>query len=322
MKYSRSNIVLQKSIDAAKAAIELYNKPVFPYRNESFSILMINAWELLLKAKKLKENNNKMTSLYIKEKVKSKKGVPTNKKKYKRNRTGNFSTLSITDLMKTEITDKNLNKNLLLLLEIRDNAIHCFNKPKLLEKHYLEIIVATLSSFQVALMQWFSYDISNDDMFIIPVGFNIPKEYDLTDISTKEEKNILKYISEQRNNTDNTSDFDVALNIDVKFTKSKSETASLVKYSPDGLPIKVDSEEVFQGKYPLSYEKLIEKLRGRYTNFKQNKEFWDLKNKFEQSEKCSGVRYLDYYNKKGTQKRYYSPEMIKEFDKVYQKGSS
>ena len=50
MKYSRSNIVLQKSIEAAKAAIELYNKPEFPYRNESFSILMINAWELLLKA--------------------------------------------------------------------------------------------------------------------------------------------------------------------------------------------------------------------------------------------------------------------------------
>ena len=84
MKYSRSNIVLQKSIEAAKAAIELYNKPEFPYRNESFSILMINAWELLLKAKKLKENHNKMTSIYVKEKIKNKKGTITNREMYRK----------------------------------------------------------------------------------------------------------------------------------------------------------------------------------------------------------------------------------------------
>lgn len=319
MKYSRSNIVLQKSIEAAKAAIELYNKPEFPYRNESFSILMINAWELLLKAKKLKENHNKMTSIYVKEKIKSKKGTITNRERYKKNRTGNFSTLSITDLIKTEISDKNLIANLSLLLEIRDNAIHCFNKPKLLEKHYLEIIGATLSSFQTALMNWFSFDISSDSMFIIPIGFNLPKEYDLTDVSTKEEKNILKYISEQRNHTDTTSDYDIALNIEVKFTKSKSEKAQEVRYSSDGLPIKIDTEEVFKGKYPLSYDELLCKLQNRYVDFKQNKKFYSLKKNLEADKKYAGVRYLDYYAQKGIKKTYYSSEIIKEFDKHYTK---
>lgn len=319
MKYSRSNIVLQKSIEAAKAAIELYNKPEFPYRNESFSILMINAWELLLKAKKLKENHNKMTSIYVKEKIKSKKGTITNRERYRKNRTGNFSTLSITDLIKTEISDKNLIANLSLLLEIRDNAIHCFNKPKLLEKHYLEIIGATLSSFQTALMNWFSFDISSDSMFIIPIGFNLPKEYDLTDVSTKEEKNILKYISEQRNHTDTTSDYDIALNIEVKFTKSKSEKAQEVRYSSDGLPIKIDTEEVFKGKYPLSYDELLSKLQNRYVDFKQNKKFYSLKKNLEADKKYAGVRYLDYYAQKGIKKTYYSSEIIKEFDKHYTK---
>ena len=293
---------MQKSIEAAKAAIELYNKPEFPYRNESFSILMINAWELLLKAKKLKENHNKMTSIYVKEKIKSKKGTITNRERYRKNRTGNFSTLSITDLIKTEISDKNLIANLSLLLEIRDNAIHCFNKPKLLEKHYLEIIGATLSSFQTALMNWFSFDISSDSMFIIPIGFNLPKEYDLTDVSTKEEKNILKYISEQRNHTDTTSDYDIALNIEVKFTKSKSEKAQEVRYSSDGLPIKIDTEEVFKGKYPLSYDELLSKLQNRYVDFKQNTKFYSLKKNLEADKKYAGVRYLDYYAQKGIKK--------------------
>ena len=46
--------LLDKSLAAALAAIEIYNKPDFKYREESFVILVVNAWELLLKAKILK----------------------------------------------------------------------------------------------------------------------------------------------------------------------------------------------------------------------------------------------------------------------------
>jgi hypothetical protein len=35
-----------KSVQAAVAAIEIYNKPSFSYREEAFSLLMANAWEL------------------------------------------------------------------------------------------------------------------------------------------------------------------------------------------------------------------------------------------------------------------------------------
>ena len=39
--------MLDKSIVAMLAAIEVYNKPTFSFREESFSILAVNAWELL-----------------------------------------------------------------------------------------------------------------------------------------------------------------------------------------------------------------------------------------------------------------------------------
>ena len=39
------------AIAATVGAIEIYNKPDFPYRSETFCILAINGWELLLKAK-------------------------------------------------------------------------------------------------------------------------------------------------------------------------------------------------------------------------------------------------------------------------------
>lgn len=319
MKYSKSNILLQKSIGAAKAAIEVYNKPVFPYRNETFAILMINAWELLLKAKRLKDNRNKVSSIYVKERVKTKKGQLGKKEQYRTNRSGNYLTCGITDLIKTEISDSNLVHNLGLLIEIRDNAVHFSSCSQILEKHYLDIISASISSYQTALLKWFKYVIEDKDLFIIPIGFNMPKEYDATGIRSKEERNILKYISETRNKSEIKSDFDVALNIELRFTKSKEKDAISVRYDETGVPIMVDSEDQFRNKYPLSFGDLIKKLKGRYMDFKQDKRFYALKQKLEQDDKYAKIRYLDYYAQKGTKKTYYSTEIFKEFDLVYQK---
>jgi len=45
------------------AAIEIYNKPQIEYRDECFLILLVNAWELLLKAILSK---NKQSIFYFK----------------------------------------------------------------------------------------------------------------------------------------------------------------------------------------------------------------------------------------------------------------
>ena len=57
--------LVESSLSAAAAAIEIYNKPNFTYREEAFTILLINAWELLLKAKILLDANDDIKSLYV-----------------------------------------------------------------------------------------------------------------------------------------------------------------------------------------------------------------------------------------------------------------
>ena len=47
--------LIEKAIAATVSAIEIYNKPDFRYRSETFCILAINGWELLFKAKWLSE---------------------------------------------------------------------------------------------------------------------------------------------------------------------------------------------------------------------------------------------------------------------------
>lgn len=43
--------LIDKSIGSMLSAIEIYNKPDFKYREETFAILAVNSWELLLKAR-------------------------------------------------------------------------------------------------------------------------------------------------------------------------------------------------------------------------------------------------------------------------------
>jgi hypothetical protein len=64
---ARAKQLLDQASAAMLAGIEIYNKPRFIYRAQSFAILAMNAWELLLKAKWLTDNNNRVSSLYVRQ---------------------------------------------------------------------------------------------------------------------------------------------------------------------------------------------------------------------------------------------------------------
>jgi hypothetical protein len=95
------------------AAIEIYNKPRFDYRDECFVILLMDSWELLLKAL-LSKNGN---SIF-----------------YKKRRDEPYRTLSWRDalsrahpLFPKGIDHLPVTKNLDLLATYRDNAVHFYN---------------------------------------------------------------------------------------------------------------------------------------------------------------------------------------------------
>jgi hypothetical protein len=142
--------VLEKSVAAAVSAIEIYNKPDFRHREETFSILIVNAWELLLKSKILRNNNNDLRSIQIRERRQLKDGSISRRWYMRKNRSGNPVTLSIGEavksLIKTDHTalDDRLVENLFLLVEIRDNSIHFINKDIGLQSRLQEVGTACL----------------------------------------------------------------------------------------------------------------------------------------------------------------------------------
>ena len=92
---SRSRTVADKSLDAMLAAIEIYNKPNFSYREECFAILSINAWELLLKARLLQLSNNKMSSILLYQKRRKADGDLSTKLYRVKNRAGNYLAIGL-----------------------------------------------------------------------------------------------------------------------------------------------------------------------------------------------------------------------------------
>ncbi len=94
---SLSDDILEKSIAAAISSIEVYNKPTFAFREETFSILMTSAWELMLKAKFIKDKGEDFNAIVVTHKVTLPDGKVEDHPKS--NRSGNAITFDVTHML-------------------------------------------------------------------------------------------------------------------------------------------------------------------------------------------------------------------------------
>jgi len=158
--YASYRKLFQNSRSALLAAIEVYNKPNFTYRDEVFVVLLMNSWELLLKAIL----------------ARSKETIFYPKKKGEERRTLSCTTAfnRATARFPKEIAWQPVEKNLLLLLHYRDNAVHYYNEDGISSLLY--------SLAQTSIVNWrdlanalFQVDVGNDmDWALLPLAFKEP----------------------------------------------------------------------------------------------------------------------------------------------------
>lgn len=328
---SRSLQILEKSVAAALSAIEIYNKPDFKYRAETFSILMVNSWELLLKAKILSDNNNKLNSIYAREKRQLKSGKASKKLYYKRNRSGNPMTISIggaLHILRTKepenITDR-LVANITLLIEIRDNSIHLTNHDLALDSNLQEVGTACLKNYIEIMNRWFNFDLTRYNFFLMPMTFfhdsDVIESFSIKNYN-EQTQNLLKYLSkiEDRYPSDESIIYNVTLKVETKFVKSSSESAFKFKYSndPNATEVFITEEDALK-KYPFDYASLTRKLVERYSDFKQNQKYHDIRTPLKNDTRYCRIRRLDPNNPNSSKKEYYSTEIFKVFDNHYTK---
>lgn len=315
---------VEKAAAAMTSAVEVYNKPSFAYREETFAILSINAWELLLKAKVLKDAANDLKSLRVYEPRKTKSGTLSRKLYLKRNRAGNALSISlpacIAALEKTSSKVPNeVKANLVALMAIRDNSVHYVTASTVLSKQAQELASACVKNFVILSRKWFSKDLSNALSLVLPLAFISGSSEADSVVVSPDESRLIRYLQQlAQSDTDAKSEYAVAVRMDVKLEKSSLASASKVQISRDADAVKITmSEQDIRDKYPWDYAELCTRLKTRYADFKQDTRFHAIRKPLMGNDKYHMPRYLDPGNPKSPKKDFYNPNVVPEFDKHY-----
>lgn len=156
--YGSYRKLLDNSKHAIMAAIEIYNKPKFEYREEVFSILISNAWELLLLA------------------ILSKNRVRIFRKK---ERHKDYQTLHFEDSIReakkhfpNDMPSKPIIANIQLLRTFRNISVHYYHEPVNKQTIYF-LAQAAIKNYRDVVLSIFKQDISNEvTIVLLPLSFN------------------------------------------------------------------------------------------------------------------------------------------------------
>lgn len=322
---------LQKnSVAAYFAAIEIHNKPNILYRYETTTLLMMNAWELILKA-------------YVKKYIK-KKSIFT-----KDGHTIRFN--KALEYVEEHINAQNpksfsaIKENLLLIEDYRNNIAHYYNEQ--LEPYIFMLTAKAALNYVEFQKEYFGKDIlAEDGLFILPLGFKLPfkpedfltkkaAEYASCAESREFIQRMVKVITDLNNDGIDESvviGFDIYLknvkqlsnhDLLVAITSKDEADASfskVTKYQPtsDQSAQKINlSDEEFFAYYSLSYGDLVRACREKITTFKQGKKFNKIMGELKRDPIFSYPRKHNPSSNKSSETFFYTPACIDEIAKHF-----
>ena len=307
------------------AAIELYNKPGIPYRNESFAILAVNGWELLLKARWVTLHQNKINSLYVHERKQTAKGRRSRRETIKKTDSGAPITQGMLhiagQLHASGHIEEAVYKNLEGMSEIRDCATHFYAQSTRFNARIYEFAAACVKNFSNAVREWFGRDVVEFGVHIMPLTFvELPPNVEAA-ILNAEEKRVLAFLEGVDNaEADPNTSYSISVNVDINFTKSKSRDGVQVQVTQDPNAMEVTlTEEDIRKRYPWDFRTLSMKCRERYVDFKENQDYHRIRKSLEGDARFGHLRLLDPNNPSSSQKMFFDPNIMAKFDEHYTK---
>ena len=173
--------MVEKSVDAYVLALETINRLSIKYRVESFTHLICNAWELLLKARVLDVQLSRDAIYY-----KTKRGEPRR-------------TISLRDaLIKVVPSEKEpLRRNLEIVADLRDEAMHFVISE--VPNDVLLLFQACVINYHKKLNEWFGISLSDRvSVGMMTIVYDLsPGSFDLGSPAVKRRlgKDVAAYLS-------------------------------------------------------------------------------------------------------------------------------
>lgn len=209
MSKKEIKFMTKKSVDSFLLAIEVFNKPTISYRLEGCVFFLCNAWELLLKAKLLTDGES-IT--------------------YKDNPN---RTISLSDCTKKVLTnDKDpVRINLSVIIGLRNTATHLVIPEY--EADYVPFLAFNVRAYAQKLYEYFNISIGDYIQTDFLSLFTVSQSPKKTNILGKYGKNIRNAVKDKKQALEcayNSSNADIALNVQVNLVRVNREELADVKY--------------------------------------------------------------------------------------------
>jgi hypothetical protein len=324
--------LVKNSIAAYFAAIEIHNKPNIPYRYETVTLLILNAWELMLKAfvrKFVKHHSIYEASNYT---ISFDKAVTY-----------------VNDFLnsKTPKSFLHIKENLLQIEKYRNNITHYYDEQ--LTPFIFMLVARCAVNYIEFLKQYFGKDIiDKEELFIMPIGFKLPfrpedilskkaPAYSSSEEVKKFIDGITKVITDLHGQGVEESivlGFDIYLQSTKKITNSDLVVAitsvdeadttfsriTNVQLTDDpNAQILNMSDDEFRNTWKYSYHKLVNLCKDNIPGFKQNSKFNRLMKDIKKDVKCAYKRKLDSRNPKSASQDFYTDFALESLKNRYTK---
>ena len=321
--------LVKNSIAAYYAAVEIHNKPQIAYRYETVTLLMMNAWELALKA-------------YVRKYIKNRSIYTDDGHTIRLDKALDYVNQHRNSKKKNSFTA--VMQNIQKIEEYRNLITHFYCDE--LEPYIFMLVARSALNYVDFMKQYFNKDIMADEgLFILPLGFKLPfrpedflsgnvAKYAASPeakVFIKEIVDVIQELKEEGIEDSIVLGFDVylesvkkATNSDILAAITSFENADVtvtqiknVRLSTEASQTVNLSDEEFRRIYKYSYAQVIEWCKTNITGFQQNKRFHGFKKSLWNDPNCVYDRKLDSSNSKSVSQRFYSDLALEKIKQYY-----
>lgn len=294
---------------AMLAAIEIYNKPVVEYREQTFAMLFVNAWETFLKARIVQRCGNKIQAIHVRDKTTRYRRIAG---------TNERLTIGIRDALAQLEVPAAVRENVKAMLRIRNVSVHLGILSPDLRTHVQQFGTAGILSFSKLSGEWFGETLAVP--CLLPVGFLNAADIAVT--TTAGQRDLLKFLSAlaTRGNVDQESEYRVSMDVTVFLNPAKGDGATIgVTDDPSAPTVRLEEKDIMV-RYPNTHSEVVEACRARYFDFKMNRHFHGLMRQVSTVPGCVHERHLDPRRRGGTKKKLYNlTAVLRQLDGHYKR---
>lgn len=325
------NNLLKNSIAAYLAAIEIHNKPNIPYRYEIVTLLIINSWELALKA-------------YVRKYIRIRSIFIDEVRTISLDKALNYVDEHLNSIKRHSFTA--IKENIILIEDYRDAITHFYCDQ--IEPYIFMLVARSALNYVDFMKEYFARDvIVEDGLYIMPLGFKLP--FKPEDFLTN---NVAKFAASEQakvfvNNIvtvmkglqESGVEDSIVLGFNIHFDNVKNEKnsdilaaitstedadATFSKTSNVIISDKSNAKEVHVSEqnirdyWKYTHAELVSLCRECIPGFKQNKLFNYCKKQLGDDKRYVYTRRLDSKNEKSSSQKFYSNQAVEKIKKCYE----